>query len=119
MSGLLRCRRCGRRLHVAYRGVGATVRRYHCGGAHLNHGTAWCISFGGLALERAVEAAVLALMQPAAREAAFATAAYAADGRAAERTQFTLRQTQAQYEAERARRQYDVVDPSHRLVAAE
>ena len=58
---LLRCRRCGRRLHVAYSGVGATVRRYHCRGAHINHGTAWCISFGGLPLERAAEAAVLAI----------------------------------------------------------
>jgi len=119
LAGLLRCQRCGRRLHVAYSGVGATVRRYHCRGAHINHGTDWCISFGGLGLERAVEAAVLALMQPAALEAALAAAAHAADARAAERTQYTLRITQAQYEAERARRQYDVVDPTHRLVAAE
>ena len=64
-----------------------------------------------MALERAVEAAAL--------EAALATAAHTADARAAERTQYTLRITQAQYEAERARRQYDVVDPTHRLVAAE
>lgn len=119
LAGLLRCRRCGRRLHVAYSGAGATVRRYHCRGAHLNHGTDWCISFGGLALEQAVEAAVLALMQPAALEAALAAATHATDARDAERTQYTLRITQAQYEAERARRQYDVVDPTHRLVAAE
>lgn len=119
LAGLLRCRRCGRRLHVAYSGVGATVRRYHCRGAHLNHGTAWCISFGGLALERAVEAAVLALMQPAALEAAVAAAAHATEAREAERAQYTHRVVQAQYEAERARRQYDVVDPAHRLVAAE
>ena len=119
LAGLLRCRRCGRRLHVAYSGVGATVRRYHCRGAHLNHGTDWCISFGGLALERAVEAEVLTLMQPAALEAALAAGAQATATREAERAQYALRVAQAQYEAERTRRQYDVVDPAHRLVAAE
>ena len=108
LAGLLRCRRCGRRLHVAYSGVGATVRRYHCRGAHLNHGTDWCISFGGLALERAVEAEVLTLMQPAALEAALAAGAQATATREAERAQYALRVAQAQYEAERTRRQYDV-----------
>ncbi len=119
LAGLLRCRRCGRQLHVAYSGVGATVRRYHCRGAHINHGTDWCISFGGLALEDAVEAAVLTLMQPAALDAALAAAAHATEERDAARAQYALRVQQAQYEAERTRRQYDVVDPTHRLVAAE
>lgn len=119
LAGLLRCRRCGRRLHVVYSGRKAAVRRYMCRGAHLNHGTAWCISFGGLAIERAVEAAVLSLMQPAALEAALAAGAQAAAARAAERKHHELRVEQARYEAERARRQYDAVDPAHRLVAVE
>jgi len=119
LAGLLRCRRCGRRLHVAYSGVGAAVRRYSCRGAQVNHGADWCISFGGLAMDRAVEAAVLALMQPAALDAALAAGAHAAAARAAERAQYVLRLEQAQYEAERTRRQYDAVDPAYRLVAAE
>lgn len=119
LAGLLRCRRCGRRLHVAYSGEGATVRRYSCRGAQINHGVDWCISFGGFALERAVEAAVLALMQPAALDAALAAGAQVAAARVAERAQYALRVEQAQYEAERSRRQYDAVDPAYRLVAAE
>jgi DNA invertase Pin-like site-specific DNA recombinase len=119
LAGLLRCRRCGRRLHVAYGGRGAGATRYACRGAHLNHGTAWCLSFGGLALERAVETAILALMQPAALDAALAAGAQVAAARAAEREHHALRVEQARYEAERARRQYDSVDPEHRLVAAE
>jgi DNA invertase Pin-like site-specific DNA recombinase len=119
LAGLLRCRRCGRRLHVAYGGRRAGVSRYTCRGAHLNHGTAWCISFGGLALERAVETVVLALMQPAALDAALAAAAQASAAHAEERKHYTLRVEQARYETERARRQYDSVDPGHRLVAAE
>ena len=119
LAGLLRCRRCGRGLHVAYSGTGGTVRRYSCRGAQVNHGADWCISFGGLGIERAVEAAVLALMQPAALDAALAAGAQATAARVAERAQYLLRIEQSRYETERTRRQYDAVDPAHRLVAAE
>src|SRR5438876_1058861 len=119
LAGLLRCRRCGRRLHVTYTGSEKRVRRYACRGAMINHGTDKCLSFGGLALERAVEEAVLAVLAPGAIEAAL-TAAHAAE--ATRRTQHEhvqLKVQQLRYEAERARRQYDAVDPTHRLVAAE
>jgi DNA invertase Pin-like site-specific DNA recombinase len=119
LAGLLRCRRCGRRLHVTYSGSQGKVRRYACRGAMVNHGTGHCLSFGGLALERAVEDAVFAVVAPGAIDAAVTAAADT-------RTQQTERQSHAQlaleqlrYEAERARRQYDAVDPANRLVAAE
>jgi DNA invertase Pin-like site-specific DNA recombinase len=48
LSGMLRCRRCGRMLHVSYSGKKQAVLRYHGKGAHVNHGEGWCISFGGL-----------------------------------------------------------------------
>src|SRR5206468_3202536 len=54
LSGLLRCRRCGRMLHVAYSGNGGQVLRYHCWGAHINHGERQCIGFGGLRVDDAV-----------------------------------------------------------------
>ena len=41
LAGLLRCRRCGRMLHVAYSGTHGEVPRYHCRGAQINHGTDW------------------------------------------------------------------------------
>jgi hypothetical protein len=37
LAGLLRCARCGRKLHVGYSGNGGRVPRYCCRGAHLNH----------------------------------------------------------------------------------
>jgi hypothetical protein len=58
-------------------------------------------------------------MQPAALDAALASGAQAAAARTTERAHHVLRLEQAQYEAERTRRQYDAVDPAHRLVAAE
>jgi DNA invertase Pin-like site-specific DNA recombinase len=33
LAGLLRCRRCGRMLHVGYSGIGGRVPRYYCRGA--------------------------------------------------------------------------------------
>lgn len=119
LAGLLRCRRCGRRLHVAYSGAQGRVRRYACRGAMINHGTDKCLSFGGGALERAVEEAVLAVIAPGAIDAALAAAAMRETNDRQQVAQAQLKGAQLRYEAERARRQYDLVDPANRLVAAE
>ncbi len=119
LAGLLRCRRCGRRLHVTYSGATGQVRRYACRGAMINHGTDKCLSFGGLAIERAVEEAVFAVLAPGAIDAALAAAADTEAHRQQQHDHARLKLEQARYEAERARRQYDAVDPAHRLVAVE
>jgi DNA invertase Pin-like site-specific DNA recombinase len=119
LAGLLRCRRCGRRLHVTYTGSQKRVRRYACRGAMINHGTDKCLSFGGLAIERAIEEAVLAVLAPGAIEAALAAADEMETTRRTQHEHAQLKLAQLRYEAERARRQYDAVDPAYRLVAAE
>lgn len=119
LVGLLRCGHCGRKLHVSYSGVHGSVPRYSCRGAALNHGTGSCISFGGLAVDRAVEREVLRVVEPAALEASLAALAALEQQQDSRRTSLELALTQARYEAERARRQYDAVEPEHRLVAAE
>ena len=119
LAGLLRCGHCGRRLHVAYSGAKGDCARYHCQGAHINHGTQRCISFGALRVDQAVSAEVLRVLQPLGIEAALR----AIDARAAEagetRRQAELALEQARFEAGHARRQYDAVDPDNRLVAGE
>jgi DNA invertase Pin-like site-specific DNA recombinase len=117
LAGLLRCGRCGRRLHVSYSGTRGKVPRYHCKGAHLNHGTAWCISFGGLRVDQAVEREVLAVLGPGAIEAALATHVRVDEETAARRRALELELREAQYEATRSQRQYDAVEPENRLVA--
>ena len=119
LAGLLRCRRCGRRLHVTYGGTNGRVVRYGCRGAAINHGAGSCISFGGLAADRAVEEAVLAVIQPGALEAAIRAAEHAGANRKRDGEVLALKLEQARYEAERARRQYDAAEPENRLVAAE
>jgi excisionase family DNA binding protein len=119
LAGMLRCGHCGRKLHVAYSGTKGDVGRYHCRGAMLNHGTDPCISFGSLRVDQAVGAEIIRLLQPLGVEAA--VKAIEARRRQADekRRQVALALEQARFEAGRARRQYDAVDPDNRLVAAE
>jgi DNA invertase Pin-like site-specific DNA recombinase len=118
LPGLLRCGHCGRRLHVSYSGVGGYVPRYSCQGAALNHGTDRCISFGGLRVDEAIRREVLRILTPGAIEAACRSADAGVQEREAVRQAVELELREARYEAERARRQYDAVEPEHRLVAA-
>jgi hypothetical protein len=85
----------------------------------INHGTDKCLSFGGLAIERAVEEAIIAVIAPGAIDAALHAAAARDANDQQQATQAQLKGQQLRYEVERARRQYDLVDPAHRLVAAE
>ncbi len=119
LAGLLRCGHCGRRLHVSYTGTDGYCVRYSCRGAHLNHGTRRCISFGGVRVDSAVGEEVLRLLSPLGIEASVEAVAMREDDVAETRRQMELALTQARYEADLARRQYDAVDPQNRLVAAE
>lgn len=119
LAGLLRCRRCGRMLHVAYTGTTGTVVRYHCRGAQLNHGEAWCISFGGLRADQAIAAALLDVVQPKAIEAAIEASERTTQEHGDQLRAVSLELEQARYEVQLAARRYEAVDPDNRLVAAE
>lgn len=119
LAGLLRCARCGRKLHVSYSGADSNVPRYGCNGASVTHGAGRCISFGGLTVDRAVEREVLKVVEPAAVEAALGALAELEASRDERRAALKLALQQARYEADRARRQYDAVEPENRLVASE
>jgi DNA invertase Pin-like site-specific DNA recombinase len=119
LAGLLRCGHCGRKLHVAYSGANGSAGRYHCRGGQINHGGDRCISFGGLRIDRAVGAELIERLQPLGVEAAIGALEVRRVEQTEKRRQIELALEQARYEAARARRQYDAVDPDNRLVAAE
>ena len=119
LAGLIRCGHCGRKLHVAYSGVNGSAGRYHCRGSQMNHGGNACISFGGMRVDRAVGAEVIARAQPLGVQAALAALEARGRENAEKRRQIELALEQARYETARARRQYDAVDPDNRLVAGE
>ena len=60
LAGLLRCRRCGRKLTVQYTGAKGQIPRYACVRGRLDYGEPSCIAFGGLRVDDAVEAALFA-----------------------------------------------------------
>ena len=120
ISGMLRCRRCGRMLHVTYSGAKGNVPRYHCRGAHLNHGTdSFCISFGGKRVDEAVSRELLQAVSPLAIQASVVAAEQIASSRRDRCRLLALELEQTQYDAQLAARRYEAVDPDNRLVAAE
>jgi DNA invertase Pin-like site-specific DNA recombinase len=119
LAGILRCRRCGRKLMVRYTGNHHDVLRYVCYRGWLDNGEPPCIGFGGLPVDDAVAGEILRVVQPGAVEAAVLA-----------NQEESLRQDQvleawkreweaASYAAQRAQRQYDLADPENRLVTDE
>ncbi len=119
LAGLLRCRRCGRKLTVRYTGAGHDIPRYSCWRGHLDNGEPRCIAFGGLRADDAIGAEILKVLEPAAVAAAVEAGAQAALHRDQVREALLRDLQAARYAADRAFRQYDAIDPANRLVAAE
>lgn len=119
LAGLLRCGHCGRRLLVGYNGAKGDVGRYTCDATRSNPDGDPCISFGALRVDEAVGAEIVRLLQPLGVEAAIQAIAQREHQSGEKQRQIELALEQARYEAIRARRQYDTVDPENRLVAHE
>jgi DNA invertase Pin-like site-specific DNA recombinase len=119
LSGMLRCRRCGRMLHVSYVGSEHTIPRYDCNDVNLRHGGLRCMSFSGLWVDEAVAQEMLQAIRGNAVEAALEAAEQMEQRRHELRQSLTLEVEQARYEARLAARRYEAVDPDQRLVAAE
>jgi hypothetical protein len=118
LAGLLRCRRCGRKLNVAYTGE-ARRQRYLCSPGRVNCGKFGCIRISGRPVDDAVCEVLLKVVQPGAIEAAAKAIEVGTKKRGDALQALALELRAARYEAERARRQYDEIEPENRLVAAE
>jgi hypothetical protein len=119
LSGLMRCGRCGRQMFVSYSGKGGRIPRYACHGGRVDRGSAACQSLGAARVEDAVCEQLLEAVQPAGIQAALDALEQLCDQRREKRQSLALAIEQARYEVDRARRQYDLVDPANRLVAGE
>jgi len=119
LAGLLRCRRCGRKLTVRYTGAKHDIPRYACARGWLDNGEPRCIAFGGLRVDDAIEEALFQVVEPGALAAAVEAEAQAAHRRDQVRDALMRDLEAARYAVDRAFRQYDAADPTNRLVAAE
>ncbi|HEV3119979.1 MAG TPA: recombinase family protein, partial [Gemmataceae bacterium] len=119
LAGMLRCRRCGRKLTVHYTGCGHAVLRYACRRGWLDQGEPRCISFGGLPVDEALRRELLKVVQPGAVEAARLAGLQAEQTRDEVLSALERELEAARYTAGRAGKQFDAADPENRLVAAE
>jgi DNA invertase Pin-like site-specific DNA recombinase len=113
--GLVACGRCGRRMTVRYRRLQRPA--YVCATEAANYGGRLCQHLAGPCVDRFVTAQVLAALAPAALELSLAAAAQIERDRASLDRLWQQRLERAGYQAQRARRQYQLAEPEHRLVA--
>jgi len=119
LAGLIRCKRCGRKLTLRYSGLKHHIPRYSCGRAWMDNGGPHCIAFGGLRVDDAIEEALLGVVGPGAVAAATAAAREVGNRRDQARDALSRDLEAARYAVDRAFRQYDAADPANRLVASE
>jgi DNA invertase Pin-like site-specific DNA recombinase/predicted DNA-binding transcriptional regulator AlpA len=118
LQGLLRCGRCGRIMQTGYSGTKGNSPRYVCARAkQLYAAERGCCSIGGGRLEKTILAELFTVLEPASLDATAKALAEADDQYRRRLAAFELAVERARYEAGRARRQYDAVEPENRLVA--
>lgn len=121
VQGIVRCGQCGRRMHVSYGGSrparrGGTLQ-YRCLSTHQVNGSRSCQLVGGRRVDDAVVEAFIEVTRVAGESAAeLAEESLRVEGEDTERA-WEMQIEKAQYEADRAERQYNAVDPENRVVA--
>jgi DNA invertase Pin-like site-specific DNA recombinase len=115
LAGLVVCGRCGQRMAALYPNSGR-FQRYNCSRLAVNYGGPTCQSLSGRGLDALLAELMLQALAPAALEVSLQLAEDLELERRALHLQWRQRLERAAYEAERARRQYDVVEPENRLV---
>jgi len=116
LTGLLRCARCGRKLHIRYWGKHGTAARYLCDGDFPTGGR-YCSGFGGLSVDKRVSEEILHALSPLGVAASVA-AIEQLNAHDSDRGDALARQLQQlEFEAQRAFDQYNQADPANRSVA--
>ncbi len=116
LVGLVVCAVCGHRMTVRYSGRGAH-HLYVCTRQLTDYGGPACQQFAAACLETFVSQQVVAALAPAALELSLATLEVLQRERDELGRLWQQRRERAAYEADRAGRQFHLVDPENRLVA--
>jgi len=125
LQGLVRCGRCGRAMYVSYGGhhsergrVGRTMQ-YRCKRSGERSGGRDCQLIGGKRIDDAVVQAFLEATEPAGVEALRSMQEQLQAENEALRRHWKLQVEKAEFEANRAQRQFHAVEPENRLVGRE
>jgi DNA invertase Pin-like site-specific DNA recombinase len=116
LTRLVVCALCGRHLAVSY-AADSQHYAYECARMRLDYGAERCQHLAGAGLDAWVSQQVLAALTPAALELSLHAAVHVEQERA-DLTRLRQQQVErARYTADRAGRQYRLVEPENRLVA--
>lgn len=113
LAGMLRCGRCGRRMSACYSGGRL---RYVCSRDMVDYGGQICCSLAGRVLDGHVSQLVLAALEPSALEVSMQVAQEIEQERERLESNWRQRRERAQYEVDRATRQYNAVEPDRKSV---
>jgi excisionase family DNA binding protein len=122
LQGLIRCGKCSRVMRTRYSG-GTPGRpgscpRHECVKAKLHFGTERiCQSIGGRKVEKLVLDQMFQVLEPASLAATAKAMTEAEQQWQANLAVFETAVERARFDADRAKRQYDAVEPENRLVA--
>jgi DNA invertase Pin-like site-specific DNA recombinase len=118
LNGIVRCGRCGGAM-LARNARASANPRYACDREFQEYGGPRCQSLVAAYPDRLIESLVLKAVKPASLELSFQASERAEQDRERLHKHWKQRLERASYEADRAKRQYDAVDPANRLVARE
>ena len=120
LQGLVRCGQCGRRMNVSYggsaRGAKGRTPQYRCWLARQSLGGTDCQVAGTKRLDEWVIAAFLEATQPVSLEVVTRAEELARQQSEDLARVWALQVEKAEYEVQRAERQYHAVEPENRLV---
>src|SRR2546421_6298660 len=117
LQGIVRCGYCGAFLHLRYSGPHGDFPVYVCSNDQRQFGGKRCQEVRAIALDTQVEQRFLEAVRPDQLTLAVAALAHLEQEEQAAHKQWELRLERARYEAKRAERQYQTVEPENRLVA--
>jgi len=115
LAGVLYCGRCGRKMQVEYRTI--RLGRYSCSQRRFAPSDEVCGGLPARGLDELITRQVLQAISPACVELSLCAIEHTSQHRRQQATQLRLNLERAIYEAERAERQYQVVEPENRIVA--
>lgn len=116
LCGLLVCGRCGARMAVQYH-RGQNYHRYICAREMVDYGGEICQHLSGACIDKYIVEQVLQALEPAALELSLAAAMHLEKDRLELDKLWQQRLERSQFEADRARRHYHLVESENRLVA--
>ena len=117
IQGLARCGNCGRSMHVTYHGQGGKSYPYYiCNMAYRNFSEHYCQSIGGRRLDQTVSDTFLETVSPASLNIHLKALQQIQHQQDMALEQLQLQLERVEYEADRAFRQFDAVEPENRLV---